>query len=133
MAGVKTKITLKGDKEVIANLKGKTDKIMNAAIDAVNNGCVIMEKSMKKYCPVNRDPKDEDTVHLKESIKILQPAKKYKYKVVGKVGPEKKTAIHVEFGTSKMSPRPFMRIQTYILRNQIRKAAMDIVKGELGL
>jgi HK97 gp10 family phage protein len=133
MVGVKTRVTIKGDKEIIAKLKANQDKLMDAAVDAVNNGLVILEKSMKKYCPVNKDPKDTDTIHLKESIKIKQPAKKYKTKVIGKVGPEKDTAIHVEFGTSKMDARPFMRIQPTIIKDEVRKAAADIMKGALGL
>jgi HK97 gp10 family phage protein len=133
MAATRTRITLTGTEEVINKLKLNQDKILDAAMDAVNNGCVTLEKSMKKYCPINKDPADTGTIHLKESIKILQPAKKYKYRVVGKVGPTKNTAMHVEFGTSKMDARPFMRIQPLILRNEIRKTAIDIIKGELGL
>lgn len=133
MASVRTRITIKGTEEIINNLKKNVDKTSDASVYAVNQACKILEKSMKKYCPVNTDPKDTDTIHLKESITILQPAKKYKYRVIGKVGPTKNTTIHVEFGTSKMSARPFMRIQPYILRDQVRNTVRDIIKEKLGL
>ena len=132
-ANRKSSITITGDAEIIKNLKMNSDKVIAAAIDAVNNGLVILEKSMKKDCPVNSDPNDEDTIHLKESIHIIQPAKKYKKVIVGKVGPSKKTALNVEFGTSKMSPRIFMRTQLYKNTSDIRKAAKEIIMGGLGL
>ncbi len=133
MTSVRSRITIKGTEEIVKNLKNNVDKTSEVSVYAVNQACKILQKSMGKYCPVNKDPKDTDTVHLKESITILQPAKKYKYRVIGKVGPTKNTAIHVEFGTSKMSARPFMRIQPYILRDQVRNVVKDIIKGKLGL
>ncbi len=126
-------VTLTGSEEVINNLKHNADKVIAAAMDAVNNGLVILERSMKKDCPVNTDPEDTDTIHLKESIHIIQPAKRYKRSVVGRVGPAKKTAMHVEFGTSKMHPRVFMRTQLAKNTSEIRTAAKNIIKGELGL
>lgn len=133
MANVRSRITIKGTEEIVSNLKKNVDKASDASMYAVNQACKILEKSMQKYCPANNDPKDTDTIHLKESIQILQPAKKYKYRVIGKVGPTKNTTIHVEFGTSKMSARPFMRIQPYIIRDQVRSTVKDIIKGKLGL
>lgn len=127
---VKSSIRLTGSEDVINNIRKNNSKAIQAAIDAVNNGLNIVERSMKRDCPVGDDI---DTEHLKESIKIVLPAKKMKNFVRGKVGATKKTAIHVEFGTSKMLPRVFIRTQLYKCKNEVRKAARDIIKGELGL
>lgn len=132
MAAYRGSITLTGDKEIINNLRHNTDKVIAAGIDAVNNGLVILEKNTKKDCPVNTNPEDVDTIHLKDSI-YIEPAKKIKKTVSGKVRVGKKTAMHVEFGTSDMLPRPFLRQQIYFHKDEIRKAARDIIKGALGL
>ena len=125
-------ITLTGDTEIIANLRKNADKIIAAAFDACNNGLVIIEKGMKKDCPVNTDPTDTDTIHLKDSI-YIEPAKKYKKTVAGKVRVAKKTAMNVEFGTENMFPRVFMRTQLYKHTDEIRKDAKNIIKGGVGL
>lgn len=125
-------ITLTGDKEIITNLRKNSDKIIAAAFDACNNGLVILEKGAKRACPVNTDPSDTDTIHLRDSI-YIEPAKKYKKTVAGKVRVAKKTAMHVEFGTEDTFPRPFLRQQIFFHKDEIRKAARDIIKGALGL
>lgn len=126
------RITFTGDKEVIANLKKNADKLILAGIDAVNNGLVILEKGMKKDCPVNTDPEDTDTIHLVDSI-YIEPAKKYKRSVVGRVRVGKKTAMHVEFGTATADMRPFIRQQIFFKKDEIRKDARQIIKGGAGL
>ena len=128
----RSRITITGEKDIINRLKQETDKLTFAGEIAVNNGLVILEKAMKMDCPVNTDPEDTDTIHLKESI-YIEPAKKHKRTIVGRVRVGKSTAMHVEFGTSKMAMRPFMRQQIFLNRNEIRKAARDIIKGALGL
>jgi HK97 gp10 family phage protein len=128
----RSSITITGDKEIIANIRKNNSKAIAAAMDACNNGLVILEKGAKRDCPVNTDPEDTDTIHLKESI-YIEPAKKYKRSVVGRVRVGKKTAMHVEFGTTKMDARPFIRQQIFIHRNEIRNAAREIIKGALGL
>lgn len=125
-------ITFTGDKKIIENLRNNADKAIAAGFDAVNNGLVILEKGAKHACPVNMDPDDTDTIHLKDSI-YIEPAKKYKRTIVGRVRVAKKTAMHVEFGTSKAMMRPFLRQQIFLHKDKIRKAARDIMKGELGL
>lgn len=130
----KSKVTIKGDAEIMAKLEKNKSKIMLAGVTAVNVSCDLLKQSMKKYCPTNKDPKkDPNTYRLKESIKVLMPAKRYKYKVIGKVGPEKDTTIHVEFGTSTAKAQPFMRIQPYLLQAKVRKVCSDMIKGALGL
>lgn len=128
----RSSITITGDKEIIENIKKNNAKAIAAAMDACNNGLVILEKGAKRDCPVNTDPEDVDTIHLRESI-YIEPAKKYKKTVAGKVRVGKKTAMHVEFGTEKSDMRPFMRQQIFLHRNEVRKAARDIIKGALGL
>lgn len=128
----RSSITLSGDKEIIANIRKNNSKAISAAIDAVNNGLVILEKGAKKDCPVNTDPNDTDTIHLRESI-YIDPAKKIKRTVAGKVRVGKKTAMHVEFGTEKSDMRPFLRQQIFLNKDKVRKAARDIIKGALGL
>ncbi len=129
----KSRITIKGTEEILAKLEANRSKIMLAGVLAVNESSKLLEQSMKKYCPANKNPKDTDTIKLKESIKVLMPTKRYRYKIVSKVGPEKDTAIHVEFGTSKMAARPFMRVQPYILQSKVRQVCSDYIKGALGL
>lgn len=126
-------ITITGSEEIIKNLKNNSDKVIAAAMEAVNNGLLILEKSMIEDCPTNDDPKDEETLHLKDSIHIMQPAKKYNRIIVGKVGPSKKTAMNVEFGTVNAFPRVFMRSQLNKNASEIRKAAKEIIMGGLGL
>ncbi len=128
----RSSVTITGDKEIINNLKKEVDKLVFAGLIAVNNGLVELEKGAKRDCPVNTDPEDTDTIHLKESI-YIEPAKKYKKTIVGRVRVRKSTAMHVEFGTSKMDMRPFLRQQIYLNKDKIRKSARDIIKGALGL
>lgn len=128
----RSRITLTGDTEIINRLKSEVDKLVLAGELAVNNGLVELEKGAKRDCPVNTDPEDVDTIHLKDSI-YIEPAKKYKRTIIGRVRVGKSTAMHVEFGTSKMDMRPFLRQQIYLNRDKIRKSARDIIKGALGL
>lgn len=129
---MKMSMTIKGDSEIINNLKRNNEKLLQAAFEACGVSLKILEESMKNDCPVNKDPEDTDTIHLKESIHITAP-KKFKRTVVGKCGPSKKTVIHVEFGTSKMAMRPFMRFQLVRCKDEIRKAVRDVEKRSLGL
>jgi len=86
---------------------------MLVAADAVNDGLLVLYDGAKDDCPVNTDPSDTATIRLKDSI-YIEPAKKHKRSIVGRVRVGKKTAMHVEFGTSKMSPRPFLRQQIFL-------------------
>jgi hypothetical protein len=128
----RSSITITGDKEIIENIRKNNAKAIAAAMDACNNGLVILEKGTKRDCPVNTDPDDTDTIHLKESI-YIEPAKKHRRTIVGRVRVGKSTAMHVEFGTAKMDMRPFLRQQIPFNRDKIRNAARDIIKGALGL
>lgn len=128
----RTSITLSGDKEIIANIRKNNAKAVAAGFGAVNKGLSILKKGAKDACPVNTDPADTDTIHLKESI-YIEPAKKYKKSIAGKVRVGKKTAMHVEFGTDKSDMRPFIRQQIFLHKDEIRKTAKDIIKGALGL
>lgn len=128
----KSSISITGDREIIDNLKKNVDKVIFAGQIAVNNGLVELEKGAKRDCPINTDPEDVDTIHLKDSI-YIEPAKAHKKTIVGRVRVGKSTAMHVEFGTSKMDMRPFLRQQIYLNRDKIRRAARDIIKGALGL
>ncbi len=130
---MRSTISFTGTTEVMERLKNVQHLIEKAGMDAVNNGLAILEKGMKEACPVNTDPNDTDTIHLRDSIRSVRGAMRYKNKIIGKVGPSKLTAMHVEFGTQNMFPRVFMRSQLYLHRDKIRNEAKQIIKGELGL
>jgi HK97 gp10 family phage protein len=125
-------ITLSGDKEIIANIRKNNAKAIAASYGAVNKGLTILKKGAKDSCPINTDPEDVDTIHLRESI-YIEPAKKYKKTIAGKVRVGKKTAMHVEFGTEKMDMRPFLRQQIFLHKDEIRKTVKEYMKGALGL
>jgi len=129
---IRTSITLSGDKTVMENLRKNSDKVIMAGFDAVNFGLQVLARGAKKDCPVNTDPDDTDTIHLKESI-YIEPAKKIKKTIVGRVRVGKKTAMHVEFGTTKSDMRPFMRQQIFLHKEEVRTGAKDIIKGRVGL
>lgn len=128
----RSRITFTGSEEVINRLKGEVDKLLLVAEDAVNDGLLVLYDGVKDDCPVNVDPSDTATIRLKDSI-YIEPAKKYKKSIVGRVRVGKKTAMHVEFGTSKMSPRPFLRQQIFFNRAKIRKMTREKIKAEMGL
>lgn len=130
---MRTSIQFTGTPEIMANLKRFNYKLEQAGIDAVNSGLRVLEDGMKQACPVNTDPDDTDTIHLRDSIRSAKGAVRYKNKIVGRVGPSKLTAMHVEFGTKNMFPRVFMRSQLYLHKNEIRMATRYILKRELGL
>lgn len=130
---VRTTVVLKGEKAVIDNLRKNAEKIILAGMDAVNSGLEILEKGMKEDCPVNTDSADTDTLHLRESIRSVKGAMRMKNKIIGKVGPSKLTAMHVEFGTQYMFPRVFMRSQLYKQKDKIRNMAKEIIKRKVGL
>jgi hypothetical protein len=129
---VRSSIALSGDKEIIDNIRKNNAKAIAAGFGAVNKGLSILKKGAKDDCPVNTDPEDVDTIHLRESI-YIEPAKRYKKSIAGKVRVGKKTAMHVEFGTAKSDMRPFMRQQIFLHRDEIRNAVKDQIKGVLGL
>lgn len=128
----RSRITITGTEEIIKRLQEEADKILITAEDAVNEGLEILYKATKEDCPINTDPSDIDTIHLKDSI-YIEPAKKHKKTIVGRVRVGKKTAMHVEFGTSKMLPRPFLRQQINFHRTKIRQLTRDKIKGAMGL
>jgi HK97 gp10 family phage protein len=125
-------ITLSGDKEIINNIKKNSAKAVAAGYGAVNKGLSILKKGAREACPVNTDPEDTDTIHLRESI-YIEPAKKYKKTIAGKVRVAKKTAMHVEFGTEKSDMRPFLRQQIFLHKDEIRNVVKDQIKAVLGL
>lgn len=128
----RSRITLTGSEEVINRLKSEADKLLLVATEAVNDGLQVLYEAAKEDCPINTDPSDTDTIHLRESI-YIEPAKKHKKTIVGRVRVGKKTAMHVEFGTSKMAPRPFLRQQIFFNRAKIRKMTRDKIKAAMGL
>lgn len=128
----RSRITFTGSEEVINRLKGEADKLLLVATEAVNDGLQVLYEAAKEDCPINTDPSDTDTIHLRESI-YIEPAKKHKKTIVGRVRVGKKTAMHVEFGTSKMAPRPFLRQQIFFNRAKIRKMAREKIKAAMGL
>lgn len=128
----RSRITFTGSEEVINRLKGEVDKLMLVAADAVNDGLLVLYDGAKDDCPVNTDPSDTATIRLKDSI-YIEPAKKYKKSIVGRVRVGKKTAMHVEFGTSKMDMRPFLRQQIFFNRAKIRKMTREKIKAAMGL
>ena len=127
---MKTSISIKGTNEIVNNLKKDNALLIEVSKEAANLGAEILKEGMKEDCPV--DPEDDDEEHLRDSIHTIS-AKQTKNKVVAKAAAGKKTAIHVEFGTSKMDMHPFMRIQLIKHKDEIRKLVKDMVKGRLGL
>lgn len=128
----RSRITFTGTEEVLKRLKGEADKILLVGEMAVNEGLDVLLDGAKEDCPINTDPEDTDTIHLRDSI-YIEPAKKYKRTIIGKVRVGKATAMHVEFGTAKMDMRPFLRQQIFFNKAKIRKMTRDKIKGAMGL
>lgn len=130
-SSVRSSFQLKGTEEVIQRLKNNSKELIEIGMDAVNEALDILLQSTIDDCPVGEDVDDEEG-HLKDSIKKEEP-KKYKRKIKGYVKVTKLTAIHVEFGTSKMLPRVFLRLQIPKNKNKIRKYIRDKIKAGAGL
>jgi HK97 gp10 family phage protein len=127
---VRSSFQLKGTEEILNNLRNNSEELINIGMDAVSEALDILLQSTIDDCPVGDDVDEEG--HLKDSIEKEEP-KKYKKKIKGYVKATKPTAIHVEFGTSNMTPRVFLRLQIPKNKNKIRKYIKDKIKSGAGL
>jgi len=127
---VRSSFRLEGTEQVLKNIAENNEEIMEIAMDAVDEALDILLESMKEDCPVGEEV-DDEYGRLIDSIHKEKPVKK-KRVIRGYVKASKPTAIHVEFGTSKMLPRVFMRTQIQKVRNKVRNHIKKRIKEGVG-
>ena len=113
-----------GDKEVIAKLKGKGDKVADAIADAIKRGAILVEGDCKKSMRGTGTPHTPSepgqppavmTGKLRASIthevkKGLGGDIEARVGIRGGTEPDTKNyGLYLEFGTSKMRKRPYLK------------------------
>ena len=142
---------IKGLRELTKALKAFPQNVQNNILNsAVRAGAVTIQKEAKKNVPIRtgltkasiiikkRRPKSKSRIKFSIGIRRIKDGREWYEKNLNskyfKDKPKDAYYAHmIEFGTSKMTARPFMRIQPYILKDEIRNVVKDIVKSKLGL
>ena len=96
------------DKELIQKVNNETRK-------ALLKACIMVEGDAKILVPV-------DTGRLRSSITHEVE------KTVGRVGTNVEYAKHVEFGTVKMGPKPYLRPALHRNEKKIEKMFKNLIK-----
>jgi len=119
---------LKELEDKLSNLEGKLSSVLDEALDAIAEK---IRDDAKNFAPV-------DTGALRKSIRTEK--KKLKVSVVAgdggvinpRTGREVDYAGYVEFGTSRMSPQPYMQPALEKNLNEISRIVKDKVYEVLG-
>ncbi|MBN6186405.1 HK97 gp10 family phage protein [Aneurinibacillus sp. BA2021] len=120
-----------GMKELTARLQTLGAKAARIENQALRAGGEVVADAMRQN--VNRS--HENQTHIQDDIKVGNVKQNGSAKFV-EVGPGKDTnwrAKFLEFGTSKMSPRPFMEVSATETQGEVVAKMADIMKGGLGL
>lgn len=136
-----------GDKEIIAKLKGKADKVADNILDAVKKGAILVEGDCKKsmrgtgtpHIPSRPgEPPAVMTGKLRASIthevkKGLGGDIEARVGIKGGTEPDTKNyGLFLEFGTSKMAKRPYLKPALNKNLQAITNLLKRAVKGVTG-
>lgn len=100
------------------DIDGIMQKMHDAALKGVKAAALLIENAAKTNCPVR-------TGTLRRSIQT--EVEDQTTKIIATIGPQVDYAPYVEFGTSRMAARPYMRPAF----ESEKEAAMDAIKQEL--
>jgi HK97 gp10 family phage protein len=102
------------------NLKRATDKMINRAKSAVHESTDEIRQEAQAIVPVA-------TGTLQRSIEIIDESKDSKTQLV--VGSKLEYAPHVEYGTSKMSPQPYLTPAYQRVAHKLRSKVADNIRS----
>jgi HK97 gp10 family phage protein len=110
-------------------LGNRASRVENNALRA---GAEELQETMSRNAP---GPSDKQRrVHLKDNIQMGRVKQKEGAKVI-EVGPGRESfyAQFLEFGTSKMSPKPFVEPSVVESRNRVLRAMAEKLRQGIGL
>lgn len=118
----KADFELVGVEELIKNLEAVSDNVTRDLTKAVKAGAKVVLDEAKSRAPV-------DTGALRDNM-TMRVVEKDRSQVEVDVGPHKDQyyGYFLEHGTSKMSPRPFLRPALDENRDKIEKAMVDALE-----
>jgi len=124
----KMRLKLQGGEELLALLAATGEAAENVLDQAAKAGAQVTLRAARARCPV-QSGRLRESLHLKES-KTKKPAQRRAYQVSH--GKEEYYGVFVELGTSKMSPRPFLRPAVDEEKRGIAQAINQAVLQALG-
>lgn len=120
-----------GLREMVARAQKMGKQGEKAENQALKSGAEVLKNSMARNAP---GPSHKQRKHLKDNIQTTGIKRKQGEKVV-EVGPGKESfyAHFLEFGTTKMTPRPFVEPSVNDAADRVLKAMTDELRRSLGL
>jgi len=129
--------------EFQAELRRRAENVKTDLGKAINNACVLVENTAKKgmtsterdtsktyehghHPSVEFDYPAVDTGRLRQSV--THNIQNENGEIVGRVGSNVKYAAYLEYGTSRMSPRPWLKPSVAINREKIFTLISQAVK-----
>lgn len=113
-------IKIDGKDEVIQNINKLSAAAKKAVKEQVGKSALNIQKNAKARCPV-------DTGALRNSITV-----DFYGELSAEIAPHMPYASHVEFGTHKMTARPYMTPAAEEERSKFENAVANAIKGEIG-
>ncbi|MBN2909156.1 HK97 gp10 family phage protein [Polycladomyces sp. WAk] len=126
-----TDIDWSGVEEMLLNIQRLGQKVSRRENQALRAGAKELQETMARNAP---GPSYKKRVHLKDNIQMSNVKRKEYGKAI-EVGPGKTSfyARFLEFGTSKMSPHPFVGPSIVESRERVLKAMADELRRGMGL
>lgn len=118
--------------EMMLKLQQLGNRAARVENNALRAGAEELQKIMSQNAPGPSEKKRR--IHLKDNIRMSRVKQKDGVKVI-EVGPGRESfyAQFLEFGTSKMSPRPFVQPSVVESRQQVLKAMAEKLRQGIGL
>ena len=101
-------VDIRGEKEVIQELKKLEDNGKSKLLDAAVAGCEFLKPKIQDAIPIN----NEDDRHLRDNIKVVKGRRKKSTNQSANIEVGKRSVdygFHLEAGTQHMEGRKFMR------------------------
>lgn len=127
-------LKLEGMDELLSKLQQIGEKASRVENKALRAGAEILQKAASDKAPKSGRMKP----HLKENIQMSNVKMKDGIKII-EVGPTRGSndkffyGKFLEFGTSKMSARPYLYPAMVETKGQVQNAMRSVIKGALGI
>lgn len=120
-----------GLNEMAQRLRRLGDQASRSENEVLRAGAAPLQRTMSRNAP---GPSKRRRQHLKDNI-IIGPVRKRANEKVIQVGPGKDSfySHFLEFGTTKMTPRPFVEPSVNEAGNDVLRAMAAQMRRELGL